>query len=58
MDKVPFYRTKSFWTLVISIITALSVYFGVSCSRKVVYHSSGIHCDTVELNVRSNLKLP
>ena len=27
MEKVPFYRKKSFWTLLISILTALSVYF-------------------------------
>lgn len=58
MEKVPFYRKKSFWTLLISILTALSVYFSTSCSRKVVYRSSGIHCDTVEVDVRSNLKLP
>lgn len=58
MEKVPFYRKKSFWTLLISILTALSVYFGASCTRKVLYRSSGIHCDTVEVDVRSNLKLP
>lgn len=58
MEKVPFYRKKSFWTLLISILTALSVYFAASCNRKVVYRSSGIHCDTVEVDVRSNLKLP
>lgn len=58
MEKVPFYRKKSFWTMLISILTALSVYFAASCSRKVVYRSSGLHCDTVEVNVRSNLKLP
>lgn len=58
MEKVPFYRKKSFWTLLISILTALSVYFASSCTRKVVYRSSGIHCDTVEVDLRSNLKLP
>ena len=58
MEKLPFYRKKSFWTMLISILTALSVYFAVSCNRKVVYRSSGIHCDTVEVDVRSNLKLP
>lgn len=58
MEKVPFYRKKSFWTMLISILTALSVYFATSCTRKVVYHTSGIHCDTVEVDVRSNLKLP
>ena len=58
MEKVPFYRKKSFWTMLISILTALSAYFVVSCTRKVVYRSSGIHCDTVQVNVRSNLKLP
>lgn len=58
MEKVPFYRKKSFWTMLISILTALSVYFASSCTRKVVLRSSGIHCDTVEVNVRSNLKLP
>lgn len=58
MEKVPFYRKKSFWTLLISILTALSVYFASSCNRKVVYRSSGVHCDTVKVDVRSNLKLP
>lgn len=58
MEKVPFYRTKAFWTMLISILTALSVYFAASCSRKVVYRSAGVHCDTVEVDVRSNLKLP
>lgn len=58
MEKVPFYRNKSFWTLLISILTALSIYFAASCTRKVFYRSSGIHCDTVEVDVRSNLNLP
>lgn len=58
MEKVPFYRKKSFWTLLISILTALSVYFAASCTRKVLYRTSGIHCDTVEVDVRSNLKFP
>lgn len=58
MEKVPFYRKKSFWTMLISILTALSVYFAASCTRKLVYRSSGFHCDTVYLDVRSNLKLP
>lgn len=58
MEKVPFYRKKSFWTMLISILTALSVYFAASCSRKMFYRSSGVHCDTVNLEVRSSLKLP
>lgn len=58
MENVPFYRKKSFWTMLISFLTALSVYFAASCNRKVVFHSSGVHCDTVEVDVRSNLKLP
>ena len=58
MEKVPFCRKKSFWTMLISILTALSVYFAASCTRKLVYRSSGVHCDTVQLDVRSNLKLP
>lgn len=58
MEKVPFYRKKAFWTMLISILTALSVYFAASCTRKVVYHSSGVHCDTVDVNIQSNLKLP
>ena len=57
MEKVPFYRKKSFWTLLISILTALSVYFAASCTRKVLYRSSGIHCDTVDVELRSYLKL-
>lgn len=58
MENVPFYRKKSFWTMLISFLTALSVYFAASCTRKVVYRSSGIHCDTVNVDIRSNLKLP
>lgn len=58
MENVPFYRKKSFWTLLISILTALSVYFAASCNRKVFFRSSGIHCDTVEVDVRSHLNLP
>lgn len=58
MEKVPFYRKKSFWTMLISILTALSVYFATSCTRKMVYRSTGVHCDTVQLDVRSNLKIP
>lgn len=58
MENVPFYRKKSFWTMLVSFLTALSVYFASSCTRKVVLRSSGVHCDTVEVNVRSNLKLP
>lgn len=58
MEKVPFYRKKSFWTMLISILTALSVYFATSCNRKIVYRSSGVHCDTVVFDVRSNLNLP
>lgn len=58
MERVPFYRKKTFWTMLISILTALSVYFAASCTRKVIYHSSGFHCDTVEVDIRSNLKLP
>lgn len=58
MENVPFYRKKSFWTLLISILTALSVFFAASCVRKVVFRSSGVHCDTVKVDVRSNLKLP
>lgn len=58
MEKVPFYRKKSFWTMLISILTALSVYFATSCNRKIVYRSSGVHCDTVVVDVRSNLNLP
>lgn len=37
MEKVPFYRKKSFWTMLISILTALSVYFAASCTRKVFF---------------------
>lgn len=58
MEKVPFYRKKSFWTMLISILTALSVYLAASCTRKLVYRTSGVHCDTVQLDIRSNLKLP
>lgn len=58
MENVFFYRKKSFWMLVISIVMALSVCFVFSCTRKVVVSSSGIHCDTVKVTIDSRVKLP
>lgn len=58
MENVFFYRKKSFWTLVISIAMALSVCFVLSCTRKMVVSSSGIHCDTVKVTIDSRIKLP
>lgn len=54
--KQPFYKSKAFWTLVSSVIAALSAFFLASCSAQAKIHRSGVHIDTVRLDyiVRSN----
>jgi len=54
--KQPFYKSKAFWTLVSSIIAALSAFFLASCSAQAKVFRSGIHIDTVRVDyiIRSN----
>lgn len=54
--KQPFYKSKAFWTLVSSIIAALSAFFLSSCSAQAKVQRSGIHIDTVRVDyiIRSN----
>jgi len=49
MEKTPFYRTKAFWTLITSIISALAAYFAVSCSYSQKVFRHGVHYDTVRI---------
>lgn len=48
--KQPFYKSKAFWTLVSSIIAALSAFFLASCSAQAKVHRSGVHIDTVRVD--------
>lgn len=54
--KIPWYKSKAFWTLITSIIAALSAFFMASCSAQAKVHRSGVHIDTVRVDyiVRSN----
>ena len=54
--KTPFYKSKAFWTLVSSIIAALSAFFLASCSAQAKVARTGIHIDTVRVDyiIRSN----
>lgn len=54
--KQPFYKSKAFWTLVSSVIAALSAFFLSSCSAQAKMHRSGVHIDTVRVDyiIRSN----
>nr|DAW10193.1 MAG TPA: lipoprotein [Microviridae sp.] len=54
--KQPFYKSKAFWTLISSIIAALSAFFLASCSAQAKVFRSGIHIDTVRVDyiIRSN----
>lgn len=54
--KKPFYKSKAFWTLLSSIIAALSAFFLASCSAQARVQRSGIHIDTVRVDyiIRSN----
>ena len=54
--KLPFYKSKAFWTLVTSIIAALSAFFLASCSAQAKVARTGIHIDTVRVDyiIRSN----
>lgn len=59
--KQPFYKSKAFWTLVSSIIAALSAFFLASCSAQARVIRSGVHVDTVRVDyiIRShNYTLP
>lgn len=54
--KIPFYKSKAFWTLVSSIVAALSAFFLASCSAQAKVYRNGIHIDTVRVDyiIRSN----
>lgn len=54
--KPPFYKSKSFWTLVSSIVAALATFFLASCSAQAKMYRSGVHIDTVRVDyiIRSN----
>lgn len=54
--KTPFYKSKAFWTLVSSIIAALSAFFLSSCSAQAKVSRTGVHIDTVRVDyiIRSN----
>ncbi len=54
--KQPFYKSKAFWTLVSSVIAALSAFFLASCSAQARVQRSGVHIDTVRVDyiIRSN----
>lgn len=54
--KQPFYKSKAFWTLISSIIAALSAFFLASCSAQARVQRSGVHVDTVRVDyiIRSN----
>lgn len=54
--KKPFYKSKSFWTLVSSIVAALAAFFLSSCSAQARLQRSGVHIDTVRVDyiIRSN----
>lgn len=56
MEKIPFYKSKKFWTLIIAIITALSAYFAVGCSAQLVTRVHGVHIDTVDRQVCTHTK--
>jgi len=54
--KTPFYKSKAFWTLISSIVAALSAFFLASCSAQAKVARTGIHIDTVRVDyiIRSN----
>ena len=54
--KQPFYKSKAFWTLISSIIAALSAFFLASCSAQAKIARAGVHIDTVRVDyiIRSN----
>lgn len=54
--KQPFYKSKAFWTLISSIIAALSAFFLASCSAQARVQRAGVHIDTVRVDyiIRSN----
>lgn len=54
--KQPFYKSKAFWTLISSIIAALSAFFLASCSAQAKVARVGVHIDTVRVDyiIRSN----
>lgn len=54
--KQPFYKSKSFWTLISSIVAALAAFFLSSCAAQARIQRHGVHIDTVRVDyiIRSN----
>ena len=54
--KIPFYKSKAFWTLISSIIAALAAFFLSSCAAQARMQRNGVHIDTVRVDyiIRSN----
>lgn len=54
--KIPFYKSKAFWTLVSSIVAALAAFFLASCAAQARVQRNGVHIDTVHVDyiIRSN----
>lgn len=43
-------KSKKFWTLVASIVAALTAFFATSCSASAKVQRYGIHIDTVRVD--------
>ena len=48
--KIPWYKSKAFWTLVASVVAALSAFFMSSCSAQAKVSRNGVHIDTVRVD--------
>ena len=44
-------QSKKFWTLVIAIVTAFSVFFLSACSAQLISHTRGVHIDTIDRKI-------
>lgn len=55
MEK-PFYKRKAFWTLIVTIVTALSAYFAVGCTAQYVTRTKGVHIDTIDRQICTHTK--
>lgn len=56
MSNVPFYKSKKFWTLVITIVIALLAYLAVGCTAQYVQRTHGVHIDTIDRQICSHTK--
>ena len=54
--KTPWYKSKAFWTLISTLVAALSAFFMSSCSAQAKVYRNGVHIDTVRVDyiIRSN----